>query len=85
MQFLVGGYRDEKEDSLDEMARLCTPKEKSGLGFRDMESFNLALLAKQGLRLINEHDSLLAKLLKARYYQHSNFLDAAIGHNPSYS
>ena len=31
--------------------KMCVPKDESGLGFRDLKAFNLALLAKHGLRL----------------------------------
>ena len=42
---------------------LCYPKNEGGMGFRDFHSFNLAMLAKQGWRLINEPESLCARIL----------------------
>ncbi|KAA3469681.1 reverse transcriptase [Gossypium australe] len=58
-------------------------KEDGGLGFRNLANFNVALLAKQGWRLINYPDSLLVKVLKAKYYPNSNFAAARLGNLPS--
>jgi hypothetical protein len=60
-------------------------KEIGGLGFRDLEFFNLALLAKQGWRLIQNPDSLVAKIMMVKYYPNSTFLEASIGRKPSYA
>ncbi|KAA3480199.1 reverse transcriptase [Gossypium australe] len=62
---------------------LCLLKEDGGLGFRNLANFNVALLAKQGWRLINYPDSLLARVLKAKYYPNSNFAEARLGNLPS--
>ncbi|KAF5459887.1 hypothetical protein F2P56_019799 [Juglans regia] len=56
----------------------------SGLGFRDLESFNIALLAKQDYRLLQRPDALLSKILKFKYFPHFSFFEAKIGSNPSY-
>ena len=46
------------------------------MGFWDLRDFNLAMLAKQGWRMIQDHDSLLSKCFKARYFPRSFFLEA---------
>ncbi|XP_010424774.1 PREDICTED: uncharacterized protein LOC104709936 [Camelina sativa] len=53
---------------------LTQPKYAGGLGFRDVEQFNDALLAKIGWRLLNEPNSLLAKVLLNKYCNSSTFL-----------
>jgi len=64
--------------------RLCLTKDRGGLGFKRLHEFNVALLAKQGWRLLMSPDSLVCKLLKARYFSSCGFLDAKLGSNPSY-
>lgn len=54
------------------------------MGFKQLKYFNLALLAKQGWRLQNGHNSLLYWVLKAKYFPNGDFLNAALGNNPSY-
>ncbi|MBA0790565.1 hypothetical protein Gohar_015205 [Gossypium harknessii] len=62
---------------------LCSLKENGGLGFRNLSQFNIALLAKQGWCLFNYPNSLLARVLKAKYYPLSDFLRAELGNLPS--
>lgn len=64
---------------------LCTPKSRGGLGFRDIRAFNKALLAKQVWRIHNGECPLLAAILRAKYFKHSNVLDANRGYYPSYT
>ena len=54
------------------------------MGFCDLHAFNLALLAKQAWKLVQKTDSLFYRNYKARYFPNSTFLDAKMGHNPSY-
>uniref|UniRef100_A0A803PA05 RNase H type-1 domain-containing protein n=1 Tax=Cannabis sativa TaxID=3483 RepID=A0A803PA05_CANSA len=54
------------------------------MGFRNLRSFNLALLEKQGWRLLTKPDTLVSRIFKARYYPQGFFFTSDIGHNPSY-
>lgn len=62
---------------------LCRSKAQGGLGFRDLRSFNLALLEKQCWRLITYPDSLLGRILQARYFSNTSFFEAETGGRPS--
>lgn len=64
--------------------KLCEVKEDVGLGFKNLREFNVAMLAKQAWRLVNDCNSVVTALMKARYYPRSNFLNAEMGNNPSY-
>lgn len=63
---------------------ICTPKDFGGLGFRDIHDFNIALLTKQLWRLIHYPNSLLARVLKGRYCNHTFLLEDWRTYSPSY-
>ncbi|XP_013705040.1 uncharacterized protein LOC106408899 [Brassica napus] len=65
--------------------KLCLPKEIGGMGFKDLECFNQALLARQGWRIIQFEDSLLAQVLKGKYFENDSFIKAQMGSKPSYA
>ena len=54
------------------------------MGYRDLENFNLALLAKQGWQLIQNPNSMMARLLKEKYYLDESFIEVGLGNKPSY-
>lgn len=67
-----------------EWKKLCLPKTCGGMGVRDLKKFNLAMLAKQWWRLLQESNVYVSKIIKAKYYPDASFLDAKVGRNPSY-
>ena len=64
---------------------MCKSKLNGGMRFRNLQAFNLAMLAKQGWRLISNPNSLVAQLYKAKYYPHGDVLNAKLGSSPSYT
>jgi hypothetical protein len=63
--------------------KLTQPKYTDGLGFRDIEIFNLALLTKQAWCILIRPDLLCSQILKAVYFPNDDFLNAAVGSDPS--
>jgi hypothetical protein len=55
------------------------------MGFRDLHLFNLAMLARQGWRLLLDPESLCAQVLRAKYYPDGNLLSAFEKPGISYS
>lgn len=53
--------------------KLCEVNEEGGLDFKKLRDFNVAMLAKQAWRLINNVNPLVTKLMQARYYHNSDF------------
>ncbi|XP_042939577.1 uncharacterized mitochondrial protein AtMg00310-like [Carya illinoinensis] len=64
-------------------AKMGTAKSGGGLGFREIESFNMALLAKQCWRVLTKPQSMAAMVLKDKYFRHFTILDSNLGHRPS--
>ena len=56
-----------------------------GFGFRNFRDFNLAILAKQGWRILRNPKTLMAKIFKARYFPRQGVLQAKVGFTPSYT
>ncbi|KAL0411880.1 UNVERIFIED_CONTAM: putative mitochondrial protein [Sesamum latifolium] len=65
--------------------KLCTSKLNGGVGFRQLSLFNKAMLAKQLWRLLKRPDSLLGKVLRARYFPHGDVFSAKLGFRPSFT
>ena len=65
--------------------KLCIPKCDGGMGFRDLHSFNLALLAKQCWRMITNPESVCARILKAKYFPNTDLLHAGPKNGSSFT
>ena len=79
-----GQTKSEKKIHWINWKRLCTPKNRGGMGFRDIHAFNLAMLAKQAWRLVTGSHSLFYRVYKARYFPWCSFMEAELGHYPSF-
>ncbi len=57
---------------------LCSTKKAMGLSFKDIHAFNLTFLTKQAWRLAKDDSSLVAKVLRGKYFHASFFLHVSI-------
>ena len=68
-KFLWGGAADHNKIALAwvKWDTVCLPKEKEGLGIKDINTFNLALLAKWKWNLFQQQGALWARVLESKY------------------
>ena len=83
-RFWWGQKRGEKKIHWLGKKKLCRLKSEGGIGFCDLKLFNKALLARQGWWLLQNPSSLVFRMLKAKYFPNSSFLDALIPVNASF-
>ncbi|KAK3187995.1 hypothetical protein Dsin_027556 [Dipteronia sinensis] len=76
-RFWWGGSMEKRKMHWCKWRKLCTRKDEGGLGFKNLETFNRALLAKQGWRILKNPDSLVARVLKGCYFSRGGFMDAS--------
>jgi hypothetical protein len=65
--------------------RMGRSKDLGGLGYRDIDCFNTALLAKQCWRLLKRPESLAARVMREKYFPNSDFLGSILGKKPSFA
>lgn len=82
-QFYCGAKPGKRKTAWVAWDTMVQPKYLDGLGFRDMKLFDLALMSRQAWRLLQQPNSLSAKILKAVYFPETSILDADLGSHPS--
>jgi len=87
---LIGKFWWSSQDRENKMhwvswEKLTLPKSQGGLGFRDIHTFNLAMLAKQAWRLVHDPTSFCAQVLRAKYFPHGDVLKASSRGGMSYT
>ena len=65
--------------------KICVPKDQGSIGFRDIHCFNLALLAKQAWRLLDNPESLCATILRAKYFSKGDLMNAILKKGSSFT
>jgi hypothetical protein len=82
-KFWWGSKEGKRKTAWFSWETMCTPKYAGGICYRDIELFNLAMLARQAWQILQNQNSLSARILIAVYYPNDEFLDAALGLSPS--
>lgn len=60
--------------------RMIEPKDGGGMGSRDLEAFNTALLGKQIWRLITKPNLLMSKVIRGKYFPNGIFSRQKVNH-----
>ena len=80
------GYKgDKRKTHWVGWKKLCKSKGQGGLGFKDIETFNLAMLDKQVWRLLRSKDSFFYKVFKSKYFPDCTILEEGVKLNGSYA
>lgn len=76
---------DERRIHWRKWDHMTKPKAKWGMGFRDMNTFNIYMLTKMAWRLNNNPEAYWAKVMKGIYFSKSSILEAKKGSRASWS
>lgn len=79
----MGDKTQHSQEAWVKWDKLGESKRNVGMGFLDLKVFNLALLANQGWRLIKDPTSLMAQILREKYFPNDSFFTAQLGRAPS--
>lgn len=74
--FLWNAARDGAKRGRVRWSTVCTPKTTGGLGIWDLSTLNTTFQLKQAWWMLQEPESLWAKMYKAKYFPASSFLQA---------
>lgn len=64
--------------------KLMMKKEFGGLEFQHLYVFNLSMLGNQGYKFSANLDAIATKVFQAKYFHNDGFMEAPLGHKPSY-
>ncbi|CAA7016816.1 unnamed protein product [Microthlaspi erraticum] len=64
---------------------MSKPKANGGIAFKDIETFNKALLGKQLWRMLKQLEALVSRVFRAMYFCKTNPLEAKLGSRLSYA
>ena len=80
-RFLWGGGLEQKRIAWIKWDQVCMPKEKGGLGIKDIRIFNLALLGKWKWNYMQEKGEIWSRVLDSKYGGwRSLYEEGRIGH-----
>lgn len=80
----MGAPNENQKIDCKKWETMTMSKSEGGIGFRELEAFNLALLGKTVSRLMTEPNSQV-RVIKGLYFPSSDFLQAAKGSRPSWA
>lgn len=83
--FFGGQKKEERKMAWVSWEKICGSKREGGLGMRNVEAFNKAMLAKQAWRVFKYPNSLMAKVLKNKYFPKSSFMEVKVSPLASYT
>ena len=66
-RFLWGGGLEQRKIAWVNWKFVCLPRDKGGLGIKDLRAFNTALLGKWKWELFQQHGDLWSRILISKY------------------